>query len=506
MLRAARFAHALDAAFLAALVLATRIPFRSHYLYDIDSVNFALGMIRFDPSVHQPHPPGYFLYVSAGRVFKAIAADANAALVAISVAASCGAVIFIYALAHTWFDRRAALGAGMLFVFSPLAWFHGTVALTYSVEGFASALTGWLCWKLFRGMVSMVVPAAIVAGIAAGFRPSFLLFLGPLLLFSTMFSRGRVTFVRWCCGAAAIVLSLSSWVLPLLKQSGGWDAYWSSLRSLWLTVPARQTVFDSSPATSIARLFSIGGILALCFGCAVVFAFRRRDRVLPQGIKAFVWIWIAPGILFFSLIFLKFVNSGYLLVLSPPLFALLGWKASEWYRASALNAGAKTALLSGLAAANSMIFLFAPVYCSWTAVRRFETELPSTLNSLPKVASPTDTMIVGFDSHFLGYRHAGYYLPDWCTVEFPEVRPGGQTKVFAMEHRQTQLLAELPVGRFRHFVLFPLPAGDSEYREYMSGVRARFPAGKLKTADIDGREFLIGNVTDLNLLFPATAR
>jgi len=49
-------------------VAISRFAFRSHDLYDIRFGNFALGMERFDPSVHQPHPPGYFLYVCLGRL------------------------------------------------------------------------------------------------------------------------------------------------------------------------------------------------------------------------------------------------------------------------------------------------------------------------------------------------------------------------------------------------------------------------------------------------------
>jgi len=56
--------RALDAAIMAAVTALTRFAFRSHYLYDIDSVNFALALKRFDPSVHQPHPPGYFRFVT----------------------------------------------------------------------------------------------------------------------------------------------------------------------------------------------------------------------------------------------------------------------------------------------------------------------------------------------------------------------------------------------------------------------------------------------------------
>ena len=100
--------QALDSAILIAATALTRFVFRSHYLYDIDSVNFALALKRFDPSVHQPHPPGYFLYVCLGRLANLLFHDANAALVAISIVFSCGAVAMIYVLADRWFGRNAA--------------------------------------------------------------------------------------------------------------------------------------------------------------------------------------------------------------------------------------------------------------------------------------------------------------------------------------------------------------------------------------------------------------
>lgn len=44
-------------------VAITRFLFRSHCLYDVDSVGFGLALKHFDPAVFQPYPPGYFLYV-----------------------------------------------------------------------------------------------------------------------------------------------------------------------------------------------------------------------------------------------------------------------------------------------------------------------------------------------------------------------------------------------------------------------------------------------------------
>jgi hypothetical protein len=51
--------------------------------------------------------------------------------------------------------------AGIIFVFSPLAWFHGTVALTYIVEAFFSALVSYLCWRVFSGAEQFAIPAAV---------------------------------------------------------------------------------------------------------------------------------------------------------------------------------------------------------------------------------------------------------------------------------------------------------------------------------------------------------
>src|SRR5215467_1513328 len=115
----------LDPAAFALTVALSRLAFLSRAPYDLDSVNFALGMAHFDPGVHQPHPPGYFLYICCGRLLAHFTHDPNLALVLLSIAASCGTVVFIYLLAQKWFGRSSARFAAILFLVSPLAWFHG---------------------------------------------------------------------------------------------------------------------------------------------------------------------------------------------------------------------------------------------------------------------------------------------------------------------------------------------------------------------------------------------
>jgi hypothetical protein len=491
---------------LTCVLLVTRTAFRSHYLYDIDSVNFALALRRFDPSAHQPHPPGYFLYIWLGRAANFVFHDANTAFVFISIVASAGALIMIWVLANTWFGRKPALFAALSFVFSPLVWFHGTVPLTYAVEMFFSALTGYFCWRVYReGRLAAV--AAATAGLAAGFRPSFLLFVGPLLLFSLFFGPERGRRVRLMAATGALGLTVCVWFFPMVWQSGGFEAYFSALFSLWRTVPGRQTVVNSTVANSIARLFSIAGIYVLCFGAAALASFRRApESTLDRPKRSFILVWILPALFFFTLIFLKFVNSGYLLVIAPPVFAWLALKAADWYQHLRTTQPRKLLLVGGCVVANILIFLFAPVYSSWLSVHRFEAELENIVRTIPTIALPADTMIVGFDSHFLGYRHAGYYLPGWFTVQYPEVRLASGIRVFTMEGADTRLADTLPLDRFRNFLLFSLPTGDPEYADYMVRIRGRLPQGSIRTIRAGGREYTFGRVSDLPLLFPATAK
>lgn len=496
------FKHKWSLALLTSAIAISRWIFRSHYLYDLDSVNFALGMKRFDPGVHQPHPPGYFLYIGLGRLLNTVFHDANLALVVLSVLASCGAVIVIYEMTLDWFGPMAARFASVLFLLSPLAWFHGVVALTYIVEAFFSGLLGYLCWRVYCGSQRSVLPASVILGLSAGVRPSSLLFLAPLFVFALR----KVPSKERYKGLTALALTLVAWFVPMIWASGGLSAYLGALFSLWKMVPSKGTVFNSSPANSIARACTIVFIYCLCFGAASLAPLGARIRRVPVDArkKTFTLVWIAPALCFFTFGYLKFVNSGYLLLVSVPSCVWLGFWVSEWYEASAWRRPLKLTVLVACAAANVLMFLTLPFYCSYRQVRRFEAELESIRRALPQVASPRDTVIISFDSHFEGFRHAGYYLPGYLTLEYPEVKLKDGARVISMRERDTKLLAELPVTSYTRFVVFPLPNGDS-YLAYLQNVMARLPSQSLSTVSAGGHEFITGPISDLPLLFPEAA-
>ncbi len=497
------FRQKLELYLLAGAVAISRFAFRSHDLYDLDSVNFALGIGRFDPTVHQAHPPGYFLYICLGRLVNYLVHDANLALVLVSIAASVATVMLIYRLAYEWFGPGAAAFAGLLFLFSPLAWFHGTVALTYSVEAAASALLGFLCWRIERGARSFIVPTAIVLGITAGVRPSSILFLGLLFLYSLRHAGLK----RQLEGVGALGVTIGAWFVPMIWASGGLAAYFGALSSLWRLVPSRDTVFNSSPVTSAARAITIVFIYFLCFGAAALAPLWPLCTPAPsdKSKRLFTAVWVVPALCFFTLIFLKLVNSGYLLLLAAPACIWLGAWVAEWYESAHWPRLLKQAIVVVCAVANVAIFLAFPAYCSYRSVRQFEAELQSTETALPQVGAPDNLLIVSFDNHFLGYRHAGYYLPGYLTLQYPEVTLNQGSRIFAMQWRDTFLLAGLPAAGYTRFVLFPLPTGDAAYANYLEKIKKMLPAKDLNSIDLGGHAYVTAPIADLPFLFPHAA-
>ncbi len=497
-----------DCAALVSLTGLTCLAFATRFPYDLDSVNFLLGLAEFNPEVHQPHPPGYYLYIQAGRLAQWFFAEPHDALVFLSVLASCGSVLLIYALSREWFHRKAAVAAALMFVLSPLCWFYGTVALTYLPEALFAALVGFLCWKTYSGTAAYAIPSAIALGLAGGLRQSSLLFLGPVWLLSLSGVRAR----RAALAVVVLCVVIAAWFFPMLHESGGADRYFASLSDLWNRVAARKALLGASGdsvlsalGTAADRVYTLFRVYVLCFLAAAPLPLLRRFPTMDRRKKIFLWTWLLPGAAFFLLVFLPFVNSGYILVLAPPLFAVLGCQAVEWIERSPAKPSHKRIFGGVLVLANFAVFLFAPLYFSRARVKFIEAELARIQTAVRQLADPADTVVVAFDFHMLGFRHAGYLLPEYLTVQFPEMPFQDGPRVFAMKQRSTNLCEAPPIENYREFVLFPVP-NTGVPAQYMEKVLALLPAGHVERRHAQGQDLLFGSAADLPRLFPVTTQ
>src|SRR5439155_8215769 len=220
----------LNSVILFGLTVISRLPFTSKLLYDQDAVQFALALENYDVYLQQPHPPGYFLYVMAGKAINLFAQNGNASFLVLSVIASGLTVVAIYQFGRTLFDRETGLWAATFALTSPLLWYYGEVALTYVVAAFFNTWIAILCWNLLQKQSRWLYLSSVVLGITGGIRQDVLIFLFPLWLFCIVrFHWKRVLTAIFILGATVAV-----WFIPMLFMTGGRERYFAAVREYWL--------------------------------------------------------------------------------------------------------------------------------------------------------------------------------------------------------------------------------------------------------------------------------
>ena len=199
------------AAFIFAIAFAIYFASRSPGLDEWDSVQFAMGIREFNLWKHQPHPPGYPLYIFfAWLPVRFFGWSPEFSLHLVNCA---GGALFVAA----WFcivrlqfgERFAWLAAGTLAI-TPVVWMTSVRALTDSLA--AGLLSGQLfCSLLFRneGRTRQLITNALFGAAAAGVRPQ-LLPVALLILVAPFFQR-RAGARIWITGGAIFVAGCLLW-------------------------------------------------------------------------------------------------------------------------------------------------------------------------------------------------------------------------------------------------------------------------------------------------------
>ena len=328
-----------DTLFVVAVFLGTvlsRLPFRATILNNHDAVNYALALDHFDMRSHQPHPPGYLLYTLLGRVFDAIFHDHLAALLWFSIVFSGLAIVAVYLAGRAIFNRRVGIAASLLLAVSPTFWLWGEFATPYTADLFASAIVGWLCYRVLTSSGQAIAyTTALILGLVGAFRPQTFVFLFPLFLYA-LYRRS------WKTVVAVVVLAggvFAAFFVPSVIVSGGPAAF---IRSMRTTVPifwSRETMVRSTELARYVKnvdrilryMFRVMGELLVPFvllGCVTRPNWLRFWRNLRLR---FLIIWAAPTWLVYLLIWPG--NLGTIFVCITPLFLLaalgLDWIASR---------------------------------------------------------------------------------------------------------------------------------------------------------------------------------
>jgi hypothetical protein len=232
---------------LAVLFLAFHLPYLPKSLEDLDSINFALGVRSFDVAHHQPHPPGYPVYIALAKTVRAFVPSELTALALISVAAGALGVLALAVLfarleetARSTAWRVAPVAVAIT---APLYWFTAVRPLS-DAAGFAAALAVQ-AMTLAVGTPSGLLAAAFAAGLATGIRSQVAWLTLPLLALRALEGLGVREWGLEGARAegdapipnprplvpvvAAFAAGALLWFAPLIIVSGGPAAYWHAL-------------------------------------------------------------------------------------------------------------------------------------------------------------------------------------------------------------------------------------------------------------------------------------
>src|SRR3989454_4507795 len=207
------------AAALSLLTVASRLPYRARMLYNWDAMQFALALREYDVVKHQPHPPGYILYVGLGRIVNAWLHDPTAAYVLLAVACSGLTTFVVYLLARGIYDRATALAAASVLAVSPLFWFYGSVGLTYAGEALFGSIVAYFAFRALEGSQADAWLAAAYLALAAGMRQSLLLLLLPMWLVARALRIPPAPTVP--VGGAILGALTLPWFVPMVALTGG---------------------------------------------------------------------------------------------------------------------------------------------------------------------------------------------------------------------------------------------------------------------------------------------
>jgi hypothetical protein len=318
---------------IALLFLAAHLPFLPPTLEDLDSINFALGVQHFDVARHQPHPPGYPLFIALGKASTAVLRAAGVASPAsrgLAIwSAACGALL-LFPLFRLFFaldpSRQRAWWATLVVALSPLFWFTALRPLSDMTGLAAAVLAQGLTLSALAGRARprALVWAAFVAGLAIGLRSQTSLLTGPLLALAIVWRPLGLSMRDRLAVVAAAVIGVVVWGIPLLAASGGLSGYaaalgmqaggdFSGVVMLWNVRQAR--VAADALIYSFAWPWGAPAAGAVVLGVAAAGFVRvtvKSPRVLALMLLAFVPYAI------FHLLFHEVVTTRYALPLVVP--------------------------------------------------------------------------------------------------------------------------------------------------------------------------------------------
>jgi len=399
--------------FIVLISFALRMLLRSNYLDDWDSVQFVLALQNYSIVYHQPHPPGYPVYIFLGRAANMLLANGQLSLTVMSAIFGSLCLIPTYLLSRELFEERTAAVAAIMLSLAPAAFIFSEVVMSDIVSMFFVAATAYL---LYLGISSRkhYYLAAFALGITIGVRQTDFMLISLFLLVA-IYRRDLRDLVN---SSTIMLASVLLWLVPVILDTGLrefleaqrlqgqialqngtlYSAGWLNPENVMHFLQALFSLFMEGWSS----LFIV--FLALTLIAALI-RIKAGNMDLVDKRIVFLLTWLVPYLLVFTLAYQLYIPR-YLLPVFPPLaiifassmVSILKHTRKGWQR--------------GLVITFFVLLISAMGGQALHQAYDLHNSIPAPVQAaqfIQKNYDPERTLIIAGNS----FRHFQYYLPSY---------------------------------------------------------------------------------------------
>jgi hypothetical protein len=413
--------------------------------FEWDEVLFLRALAHYDVAGHSPHPPGYPVFVAAGKVAQLLVGDPIVALQAVSILVAAAMLVGMWSLAgRLRAPERARWLALAAAVAVPAFSFHANVGLS-DMAGAAAGLLACGAAVRARQTPGALPLAAVAAGLTLGVRPQLVSLLLPTFIWAFVAVVRQRRLGELSAAAVAGFLTVAACWLPAALLTG-WRAFLATNRDMARYVSSVEGGFHlpGAPLGEVAHAWFVlpfgTPALAAIFWLAVALGARRWWRGGHHSLVGVAGA-SAASYLAVSLFSANYTTAVRYVVPALPFLVLLAAGVTE----SPVPSTRVIAVAGGAAWAVAALAWAAPVYL----LRRQPAPVWEMLTFIKEHYRPEKSFVV-FDPELA--PHTEYVLRD---AGFPVLREAGSVVYDAsMRPGSTVLLLTpqpVPGGRVAKF-------------------------------------------------------
>lgn len=398
---------------LGALVV-TRLPLMPKYLITFDAINFALAVGRFDPSLHQPQPPGYPAFVLLLRAIAWFVPGIETVFSVTALLSGWLALILVQWLGALMINEKAGWIAALLLLFNPSFWL---AALTNPIRlwlAIGAAMTVIAVKFMERPALSVKAfyAAAIILGTISGFRPVLPALLLPVVAFAAW--RHRIRLFHWVFAGAVGAAVAAGWFAFTAASVGGIERYVQVLLD-YNQQQAEPTslFFGAMPGAAVymaLQAVTWTGLGVLSWIWAVPFA-RRTAPLLARHDKWLLLVWFCPAFVFYATVHVGDPDHTLSII---PVTCLLG-TAVLLRAVSGKAPRVRFGVIAAAIALNAFLF-YKPISkitkpATYTPVAWLDGHIRTLIDGLRAAGTPGSVTAVFYEPT-TGWRNLSYYFPN----------------------------------------------------------------------------------------------